>query len=157
MRAIIDQAQCMRDHKFDHITVIWREDESLYLTPDNRTVTLADLDPSASNCKPIPPNHVHGTWRKGFMEIPTESISDSFYVKTPSLLQYDGTDYITEIVTAEVEIMEVLAKNPHPNICEYAGCRRDGSFITGICLKRYEQTLQDFLESVPLDQLVFST
>ena len=70
------------------------------------------------SCQPIPPEHIYGTWRQGFTEILVESPSDSIYVKTPSLVQYDGTDYISEIVTAEVEIMEVLAKNPHPVICK---------------------------------------
>ena len=62
-------------------------------------------------------------------QIPTEDrgpeVNTSWpvvYVKTPSLLVYvDGN--LEKQMTREVEICEILRKNPHPNIATYYGYR----------------------------------
>lgn len=48
--------------------------------------------------------------------------------------------------------MEILSKKPHPNICKYYGCIRDGDYVAGICLRKYKYTLEDIKPHVPVDQ-----
>jgi serine/threonine protein kinase len=48
---------------------------------------------------------------------------------------------------AEAEIYEILKNHPHPNICVYYGCVREGEYLTAICLKKYERTLKSAIDS----------
>jgi serine/threonine protein kinase len=41
----------------------------------------------------------------------------------------------------EVEINEILRRNPHPNIATYYGCRVANGRVTGLCFKRYKATM----------------
>lgn len=52
------------------------------------------------------------------------------YVKTPSLLAYvDGN--LENQITREVEICEILRKNPHPNIATYYGYKETHGRVSG--------------------------
>jgi hypothetical protein len=48
---------------------------------------------------------------------------------------YDGTSGVVDLINAEVDIMEILLKKSHPNICKYYGYIREGDYIAGMCLR----------------------
>ena len=52
-----------------------------------------------------------------------------------------------EHMLIEAEIYEILKQHPHPNICHYYGCIRDGQYLTAICLRRYKRSLRDAVQS----------
>ena len=80
-----------------------------------------------------------------------ESLSESFYVKRPSLISYDRVDNeldqspISRQVLQEVQIWETLRQHPHPNIAQYLGCLIHDNRIHGICLVRYSLTLMELV------------
>ena len=85
---------------------------------------------------------VYATWRQDITEVMTPLPSNTF-VKTP--------DYLSELsrldlINAEINILELLSKTPHPNICKYYGCIRDGAYIAGICLQKLELTLAELVK-----------
>ncbi|KAG1827358.1 uncharacterized protein BJ212DRAFT_47801 [Suillus subaureus] len=67
----------------------------------------------------------------------------------PSLTELPPADYDTDkpvkhdsrtpgdSLVHEAKVFEILKRHPHPNICVYHGCVRDGDHITAICLKNY--------------------
>ena len=53
----------------------------------------------------------------------------------------------------EAEIYEMMKQYPHPNICHYYGCIRNGPDSTAICLRKYKCSLYDAVKSgAPLDR-----
>lgn len=62
------------------------------------------------------------------------------YIKSPNLMMYLEEDLEGQI-RREVEVCEILRRNPHPNIASYYGVREINSRVVGICFKRYVTTL----------------
>ena len=48
-----------------------------------------------------------------------------------------------EATMREVDVCEILARNPHPNIAKYHGCIVEDGFIKGIVYEKYAETLAD--------------
>ncbi|KAF2487482.1 kinase-like domain-containing protein [Neohortaea acidophila] len=69
------------------------------------------------------------------------------YLKAPSF-QYDdcqpGETFVADCVLNEVTVLELLSKDPHPNIVSYLGCVEEAGRISHICLKRYDGNLPDY-------------
>lgn len=92
-------------------------------------------------------------WREDITEVQTPLPSDIFIKIRQGLITYDGTLRLVDLINAEIDIMEILSKKPHPNICKYHGCIRDGGYVAGICLQEYKCTLEDIIEGkVPVDR-----
>lgn len=72
-----------------------------------------------------------------------EDLTRSF-VKRPQahclLNQYEAS-LVPQILLDEVNILEQLMKNPHPNIVTYHGCVVNDGYITGIALRRLPKVL----------------
>nr|CEG04788.1 unnamed protein product [Fusarium clavum]CEG05828.1 unnamed protein product [Fusarium clavum] len=79
----------------------------------------------------------------------------SSFCKRPGLFQFvPGFDFGTpKQVLDETLIMERLAKNPHPNIIHYKGCRVKRGRITGIVVNKYEKSLEQFIKTAELKDL----
>lgn len=76
------------------------------------------------------------------------------YVKTPSLLAYiDGK--LDEQIAREVEMCEILRKNPHPNIATYYGYQETHGRVSGLCFKRYKSTLLETVNPLRLGKSAF--
>nr|POE54163.1 hypothetical protein CFP56_63466 [Quercus suber] len=71
-------------------------------------------------------------------------IDDHIYVKKPKLHKFFvGTGVLPKLMLQEAEVMEILARNPHPHIVRYRGCLIQRGRIVGIVLDRYSITLLD--------------
>lgn len=67
------------------------------------------------------------------------------FIKRPKLhLDNDlPPQFLAEIFYEEAQLLEFLARHPHPNLVRYLGCTVKRSRITGIALERHVMTLQD--------------
>lgn len=80
--------------------------------------------------------------------ITVASIADGrsdVFVKGPNLRRYDeleGTGIASKLLLYEAEMLELLARNQHPNIIRYHGCIVERGRIVGIVLDRHTITLQ---------------
>lgn len=75
------------------------------------------------------------------------SIDETFFLKKPKLhLDFIGTGLLPKFMLYEAETMELLLRNPHPNIIKYHGCVIKRGRIVGLVLDRLPMTLQHRLE-----------
>jgi hypothetical protein len=56
------------------------------------------------------------------MTLALDTLGDSYYIKRPNLISYDGTLDISQLVLQEIKACEILRRHPHPNIAQYYGC-----------------------------------
>ncbi|UKZ74549.1 hypothetical protein TrVFT333_002219 [Trichoderma virens FT-333] len=100
--------------------------------------------PSDSYRPPLPPNTT----------IAPDQLAD-YFVKRPNLMGYvDGSELI-EPMLREVEVCEVLLRNPHPNLTSYLGCQSTNGRIEGICFQRYPESLMQKLNPKALNKSMF--
>lgn len=131
--------------KFSYVQVFVRQDGTLYSGKwSNRLDSPKTLD-DLREVKQIPTEDrgpkVNTTW-------------SAVYVKTPSLLAYvDGN--LEKKITREVEICEVLRKNPHPNIATYYGYTETRGRVSGLCFKRYTSTLLEAVNPKRIGKIAF--
>jgi serine/threonine protein kinase len=99
----------------------------------------------------IPAEDVWPAFSSRFTQAP-QPIPEGAYIKRPRLLDFDydqtqvSQEYSNQLLR-EVEICELLAKHPHPNIVEYLGCVVEGGRIVGLCLKKHDMTLWDKVDA----------
>src|ERR1700760_801044 len=73
-------------------------------------------------------------------------VDDKIFLKGPKLnTAFLGTDLLQKLVLQEANTMELLARNPHPNIVGYHGCLIKRGRIVGFLLDRYPMTLEERL------------
>ncbi|KAF2726691.1 hypothetical protein EJ04DRAFT_480166 [Polyplosphaeria fusca] len=75
-------------------------------------------------------------------------VGGSVFLKGPKL-QKDliSTVLLPRLILQEVQILELLRRNPHPHIIHYHGCLIRRGLIVSIVLYRYPMTLKERLES----------
>lgn len=79
--------------------------------------------------------------------IASTPIHDGLFVKPPVLnTAFLGNDLLPKLVLGEVEVLELLKKNPHTNICAYYGCLTARGRIVGLVFDRLSATLYERLE-----------
>lgn len=54
---------------------------------------------------------------------------------------------IPKTLVEEAHTMEVLRRQPHPNIVGYHSCHMRRGYITGLMLDRYPHDLEDYVRS----------
>jgi serine/threonine protein kinase len=90
---------------------------------------------------PVAPSHLTS------VSVP---IDGRAFVKKPKLLSYDcfkGTNLMSELLLQEAEILELLKRNPHPNIVRYHGCLIKRGHVVGLVLDRFPATLDQRLKN----------
>lgn len=132
------------EYEYHHTIVVYKFQGQLYRGVCQRRiqdfyielgdVSDAVLIPTEAFCPLVPPN---------ITRVP-EDLLGSCYIKTPHLSGYTPSKptEIGDKVLREVAILEILKRNPHPNIAKYVGCRVCNGRIVGICFVRYCDTLQ---------------
>jgi hypothetical protein len=136
--------------EFDHNVTVWKEGDNYYHP------AIAFHLESLPTPKPIPMALFRGLWHSSLTECPHPLPANS-YLKSPRILLPEDYDFAAHEVPdeegihsirvprddmiAEAEIYEILKRHPHPNICIYHGCVRDGAHFTALCLKKYRRTL----------------
>ena len=145
----------MRNLRFDFTKIILQDSSGAYYQSRTNQQTMDTEKVILTNLKmhPIPDDHIYPIYRENLLRAP-DSILSNCYIKRPALSTYEDGDDAHEFknyMMAEIEICEILKKNPHPNVTEYLGCliMGDGT-IHGICLTLYEITLLDLVIQHPL-------
>ncbi|KIP08698.1 hypothetical protein PHLGIDRAFT_366607 [Phlebiopsis gigantea 11061_1 CR5-6] len=132
-------------YRFIGLTICWREGGDVYrVEHPHRTFDLDALEAP----DPIPPEHLHPKWRDDLLEAPTPPPDDVF-VKTVRVEDYDPEypDRLPDTLLKEISVLEQLRKTPHPNICVYRGCVREGDRIVGLALQRHPRNLYEHMQS----------
>ena len=139
---------------FDYTITVWKDGENYYQIKHPARNGKFDLD-SFPTPSPIPLVFFKGHWHSSLTECPSPLPLDS-YQKIPDIvLLEDYGDGVGrgipktpgEYLVIEAEIYEILKQYPHPNICHYYGCIRDGQYLTAICLRKYKHSLFDAVKS----------
>ncbi|KAJ5573540.1 kinase-like protein [Penicillium hispanicum] len=131
--------------KFSYVQVFVRQGGKLYSGKwTNRLDSPKTLD-DLQAVEQIPTENrgpeVNATW-------------SAVYMKTPSLLAYiDGN--LEKQITREIDICELVRKNPHPNVATYYGYQETHSRVTGLCFKRYTSTLLEAVNPQRLGKAAF--
>ena len=95
--------------------------------------------------------------------------SDDVIIKAPSLLSYrpDSTkgpdDLLVKVhnrkmlnaVLARIKLCEAMQRNPHANLAEYLGCRVSKIHVTGLCFRKYADSLEERLNPEHLNKCDF--
>ena len=143
------------DDAFDHTETVWKEGENYYQISHSARDGAFDLNdlPTPS---PIPMELFKAPWNSSLTECPRPSPLDS-YQKRPAIMLPGDLDLAVktpgEDMLREAEMYEIVKQYPHPNICHYYGCIRDGQELTAICLRKYKLSLCDAVRSgAPLDR-----
>jgi serine/threonine protein kinase len=77
----------------------------------------------------------------------SKSIDSNMFLKGPKLnTAFKGTGLLPKLLLQEVEIMEFLMRNPHPNIIGYRGCMIKRGRVVGLVLDRHPMTLKQRLQ-----------
>ena len=142
-------------YTFDHTVTIWKDCKNYYQISHSARDGAFDLNdlPTPS---PIPMERFKAHWNSSLTECPQPSPLDS-YQKRPAIMLPEDLDPSArtpgEDMLIEAEMYEIVKQYPHPNICHYYGCIRDGQDLTAICLRKYKRSLHDAVRSgAPLDR-----
>ncbi|CAG7944733.1 unnamed protein product [Penicillium nalgiovense] len=76
------------------------------------------------------------------------------YLKAPDITDFTRPD-LDDDIQRELEVCEVLRGHPHPNIAIYYGCREENDRATGLCFKRYRDTLSRKVNPEYLNKTMF--
>jgi serine/threonine protein kinase len=149
MRELIESVEAWDfasgDPAFHHTAIIWKEGDNYYQFNHPERTKSFDLD-SLPATTPIPMHIFKGPWHASFTELSPLIPTDSFLKRPCIRLSSDKLvkpDSLTpgDHLVEEAKIYEILKHHPHPNICVYYGCVREGDYLTDICLKKYGRTL----------------
>ena len=155
MRELIKsyEAWDAKTYTFDHTVTIWKDCKNYYQISHSARDGAFDLNdlPTPS---PIPMGLFKAHWNSSLTECPRPPPLDS-YQKRPAIIlpEVPSAKSPGEGMLIEAETYEIVKQHPHPNICHYYGCIRDGQDLTAICLRKYKRTLHDAVQSgAPLDR-----
>ncbi|EME45929.1 hypothetical protein DOTSEDRAFT_51542 [Dothistroma septosporum NZE10] len=98
-----------------------------------------------ANLRKIPDQHVFPKVTQEITLLPQQSDVTKLFLKRPQihcLLEEFGGSIVPQMLFEEVQVLEILARHPHPNIVPYHGCVVKRGYITGIALTRYRKFLE---------------
>lgn len=99
----------------------------------------------------VPDEKIYPIAPPSISTVPYGNQTDLF-IKRPKLLSLDDEEeakLLPQMLIEEVQILELLKKNPHRNLVQYYGCIVRRGHITGIALQRYNIILQYRYEDDP--------
>lgn len=129
------------DKRFSHSLIVVGDDNLVVkLRISHRIPVDTDIQASCISRADCLPKYTEGTW-----SVAPLRQTDEMYIKTPNVLGMSPEN--KDQMLREAEFYEALKNSPpHPNIVEYKGVVQAGGLITGLCLKRYKQTLFERVE-----------
>jgi serine/threonine protein kinase len=77
------------------------------------------------------------------------------FVKKPKLTADEDPETIPHTMIQELEICEILRKQPHPNIATYQGCKLTDGRVEGLCFTAYRMTLMESINPGSLNKATF--
>ena len=117
------------------VRIAWRENGQVYvLDHPSLSFDLDELVPPP----PIPFEHLATPWQTTYIQAPDHLPPDA-YIKSlsPITYRFDYPQALSEELRREIEVYTLLSAHPHPNICSFCGCVRDGDHATGLVLKQF--------------------
>ncbi|KAK4238820.1 kinase-like domain-containing protein [Achaetomium macrosporum] len=153
---IVEQGECFvekdNDFVFGHTKIILRrKDDGKYFfaRSPGRMDTVTPDNIKGPELIEIPAEIIWPVFNSKFTQA-SQPLPERTYVKRPRLLVYDDApasqEYSKQLLR-EIDICELLAKHPHPNLVEYLGCVVEEGRMVGLCLKRYDMTLWEKVDS----------
>ncbi|KAI0089938.1 hypothetical protein BDY19DRAFT_93568 [Irpex rosettiformis] len=135
-----DEGGCFRHVGY---TIAWEENGEQYLLEhEGKTYDLDKLDAPPL----VPPQYLTTTpWLDTYHEAPQPLPPDAF-VKSNSVIRLtpDDPTLLSQLMRREIQVyMTISHSPPHPNICPFYGCVRDGNRATGLVLKKILHELPD--------------
>ena len=113
MRQLQDSSELFKTMDDRILILVWTEDSQNFRAeiPNGSLLRLDDNVLNNAVGERIPENHLFPPWRDTLTEA-QQHLSPDVYVKKHygALRGYDGTPYVTELVMAEIEALEVISK-----------------------------------------------
>ncbi|KAG6122372.1 hypothetical protein E4U13_002530 [Claviceps humidiphila] len=139
--------------------IIRGKNNQLFLATSKLRVHEASaLDLERLDKTAIHPDIFQPLYSAGLLRAPTPVAQDS-YIKVPNLINIEENltePSISKLVLHEIEALELLRKHPHPNIVEYRGCVVTDGRVSGLCLAKYKETLEERMKvGTPFDKDIF--
>ncbi len=122
--------------------IAWEEDGKQYkIEHEGRRFDLEKL----AAPEPIPLEHLTTPWVDSYLEAPKPLPPDSFIKSNPAI-NYEPAHptLLSELTRKEVQVYMKLVHSPHPNICPFYGCVREGEHVTALVLKRIPHAFPHF-------------
>ena len=119
--------------------IAWEEDGRQYRV-EHMGITY-DLDKLEAP-DPIPLEHLTTPWTDAYLEAP-KPLPPDVYLKAIPAINYEPTypTSLSEKMREEIEVYMKLSRSPHPNVCPFYGCVRDGSRVPALALKQIPHKL----------------
>lgn len=133
--------------KFLCTHVIFRDGDDYFSIELPERVTRPEDLPvvDRNSLEKIPREHIWPLYEDHLTICPDPEGSD-VYIKQPRLTGYKGSDSLSLYLLEEARTCQVLMENSHKNIARYLGCVVKAGRITGLCFKKYAETLADRLQ-----------
>ncbi|KAF8907724.1 kinase-like domain-containing protein [Gymnopilus junonius] len=152
-RQIVSISESFNDDGFSKLEVVWTENSQVFVTYSSHH-RLKQFDDHAlfeAQGTLFPKEKVYPSWRENITEM-QRPLASNIYTKMAYCQCLNGEAGI-RLIDAEIDVLEALSTNPHPNIVEYHGCIREEDYMVGICLSKYRCTLNELIRGqVPPDQ-----
>ena len=139
--------------KFIYTRVLFRQNGITFCakSPD-RNVGSGLCADKLEDIKPILPEVYRPLLPSGYSIAPDPS---KCYIKQPNLMSFEETVDLASFVSQELATCEVIKKYQHPNIATYHGCVVSNGRVTGLCFKKYPETLMDKVNPGSLNKSTF--
>jgi serine/threonine protein kinase len=139
--------------KFIYTRVLYLQDGITFCAKSpNRNIGPGICADDLEDIKPIPPQAYRPILPPGCTVAPDPSDG---YIKQPNLMSFGGVVDLASLVLKELATCEVIRKHPHPNIAIYHGCVVSDGRVTGLCFKKYPETLMDKINPGHLNKSTF--
>ena len=139
---------------FDHRIVVLRHGEEYFFARDPRR--NGDIVPTQLSLEQIPITHIRAPFAANMTIAPDWLLNlEDIYIKEPRLHWYGNCSAADQKTffgpqLQEVQVYEQLRQSPHPNIGTYHGCVVKDGRIKGLCLRRYDRTLEEMVQEESL-------
>lgn len=125
------------------------EDKIFYgqISKPKANISFQEISASLSQ---IPDQEIFPRWPQAFTATKApQELPPGIYIKRPKIAMYDVfskhkvVHLLRNGLADEVEFMEVLRNQPHPNIVGYHGCHVRRGYITGLVLDQHPHDLNN--------------
>ncbi|KAG6041916.1 hypothetical protein E4U41_000405 [Claviceps citrina] len=122
---------------------------------DGPQTDLSKFDELVKLLRPVPKHKIYPTFLPQeltrYEPEPSAGGGDdgsAVYFKAPKVAHYrgDGSDEIATRLLHEAKMLEVIRRDPHPNLGGYLGCVEEDGLLTRLVFKRYSKSVQDLLD-----------
>lgn len=127
--------------KFSHTHILFRSNNTIYSGQSPKRGNQQDFSrlDDLDNVQAIPTEAYMPLLPPGYTVV--ADATDS-YIKKPNLMSFETGIDLNRFILLEADVGEALRRHPHPNLAEYHGCTTSEGRISGLCFKRYPQSLE---------------